>query len=140
MIRFGSVLFGSVRLEYRSFGIRYIRYLPASVVHCIQRTLSKKSWFTLVSFQMIKNKHFDILGGHSPLQLIKVYVGLAIHYSANSNLEILIYTNLISKHQKYLFCHFWGLFTLLQLSKTLFWVGFAGFAIHFSEPSEPGEP
>ena len=33
-MRFGSVLFGSVWLEYRSFGIRYIRYLPASVVHC----------------------------------------------------------------------------------------------------------
>ena len=32
-MRFGSVLFGSVQLEYRSFGIRYIRYLPASVIH-----------------------------------------------------------------------------------------------------------
>ena len=29
--RFGSVLFGSVRLEYLSFGIRYFGILPASV-------------------------------------------------------------------------------------------------------------
>ena len=32
--RFGSVLFGSVRLEYLSFGIRYFGILPDSVVHC----------------------------------------------------------------------------------------------------------
>ena len=34
IMRFGSVLFGSARIRYRIFGIRYIRYLPASVVHC----------------------------------------------------------------------------------------------------------
>ena len=33
-IRFGSVLFGSVRLEYQSFGIRYFGILSASVHHC----------------------------------------------------------------------------------------------------------
>ena len=33
-MRFGSVLFGSVRLEYRSFGIRYFGILPDSVDHC----------------------------------------------------------------------------------------------------------
>ena len=32
-MRFGSVLFGSVRLEYLSFGIRYFGILPASVHH-----------------------------------------------------------------------------------------------------------
>ena len=42
-MRFGSVLFGSVRLEYRSFGIRYIRYLPASVVHWF-RPLRKEQY------------------------------------------------------------------------------------------------
>ena len=35
-MRFGSVLFGSVRLEYLSFGIRYFGILPASVHHCQQ--------------------------------------------------------------------------------------------------------
>ena len=34
-MRFGSVLFGLVRLEYRSFGIRYF---PASVVHRTSQT------------------------------------------------------------------------------------------------------
>ena len=43
--RFGSVLFGSVRLEYLSFGIRYFGILPDSVVH----------WFFFVKSKIFKS-------------------------------------------------------------------------------------
>ena len=68
-IRFGSVLFGSVRLEYQSFGIRYFGILSASVHHC--RLLSSHILllcFFQFSFSRRKNIFFP-----SEIEIKKIF-------------------------------------------------------------------
>ena len=48
------LLLDSVRLEYRSFGIRYIWYLPASVVHCIVQNFRNQAKYSRSSHKTQK--------------------------------------------------------------------------------------
>ena len=68
-MRFGLALFGSVQLEYRSFGIRYIWYLPASVVHCIN---AHPRLYVLVSYTSVSYSYGVV---DSPI----IRIGKALH-------------------------------------------------------------
>ena len=66
-MRFGSVLFGSVRLEYLSFGIRYFGILPASVHHWIDQCSALNLYFPeMVTYDYRQKKIYNV----NPLQTI----------------------------------------------------------------------
>ena len=83
------LLWDSVRLEYQSFGIRYIRYLLASVVHWSR---------TYYIFKLFKNLNFlkPSLQQGSPIEMFAIFLFLL-----STPFERLLYSILLKNARNY---------------------------------------